>query len=323
LTSKTSVYLLTFQNGKRYVGLSAKPDLRWKQHCSESAAASGRMKSGGSRAVSAAIKKYGAEAVVMEVLSTYPTRELAAEAEKGFIKSLGTFCPSGYNMTEGGEGVLGLPEHIRKESGRKRSERHKTDPEFAAKMRDASKRAGPKVSVALTQWWATPASAALRAQRSSPEAKAAAAARNENRAPETAAKISKKTAQNWSDPEYRSRINAARDAAQAKLRASDPEWTAKRKAATSASMKAKWQDPEYIAKRKASQSKPETRARMLEGSRKKKTYDPDVAAARAEKLRQARLANWADPAYRERMTAIMRASRESRKLAKESSTTSK
>lgn len=283
--------------------------MRWRQHCNATEP---------NRAVSAAIRKHTPQAVRREVVSTHDTREEAMAAEIALIAKLNTIAPNGYNLTSGGEGVIGAPPHVWKAAGEAYARRFREDPEMRARVRAGFKISGPKISERLRAWWATPAAAQLRAKRSSPEVREALRIRNLNRTPETSAKMGAGMKRNWQDPEYRAKVNAAREAKQAELR-KDPEWVAAKKAKMAEAMRKKWQDPEYVAKRAAAQADPDTRARMLEGSRKKKTYTPEAAAARAEKIRQKRLENWKDPAYRERM----RLSRESKKQSSAKSTTSK
>jgi group I intron endonuclease len=85
--------------------------------------------SGKGGALYAAIRKYGAGAFSMEVLREGLTRHEACAAEKALIIEHATRCPNGYNVTEGGEGAIGLV--CGDETRARMSETHKlrqTDP---------------------------------------------------------------------------------------------------------------------------------------------------------------------------------------------------
>lgn len=97
------VYLVTGPTGKRYVGITSKTiDARWKQHVSDAA----RHRS--NSVLHAAIRKYGQEAFSLEQIGSCDTWEAACEMEKAEIASRGTFSPDGYNLTLGGDGLLGV-----------------------------------------------------------------------------------------------------------------------------------------------------------------------------------------------------------------------
>lgn len=83
-----TLYLLTFSNGKHYVGQTTQPVLsRYKAH------ARGRYQ------VGAAWKKHGAP--LLTVIGSMPKDELDA-AEIAMIAALGSMTPNGYNVTPGG-----------------------------------------------------------------------------------------------------------------------------------------------------------------------------------------------------------------------------
>jgi len=116
------LYQLTAPNGKAYLGITNNaPEQRWNKH-----AASARNKS--SLAIHRAIRKYGWDNFKKEVL---------VEASFAYVKDLeikaialiNTFTPFGYNLTKGGDGVLGTNHFL----GRKHS------PETIAKMQLAQK----------------------------------------------------------------------------------------------------------------------------------------------------------------------------------------
>lgn len=87
-------------NGKCYIGFSSKNyKRRWKSHIK-----------GGSHciAINAAIALYGVDNFIFEVIcQSKDAKYLLTEMEPYFIKKYDSFGPNGYNLTEGGEGVLG------------------------------------------------------------------------------------------------------------------------------------------------------------------------------------------------------------------------
>ena len=97
------VYLLSSPSGKGYVGMTrGTASSRFKRHCDESRHST-------CSAVQAALRKYGAETFSVETLfESEDLNELMA-VEVKLIAELGTKYPSGYNLTDGGEGSVGLP----------------------------------------------------------------------------------------------------------------------------------------------------------------------------------------------------------------------
>lgn len=78
-----------------------------------------------------ALMKYGFDSFEWEVIAEAPD-DLLAEVEQIYIKQLGTKQPDGYNLTDGGEGLLGFkksPETKQKHSdamrGKKKTDEHK------------------------------------------------------------------------------------------------------------------------------------------------------------------------------------------------------
>lgn len=103
ITSKTS--------GKSYVGKTTKPILtRWVRHIRNA-------KSGMTTHLANAIRLYGEEDFIVELLEIVGDVEVD-ERERFWIAHLHTKQPSGYNMTDGGEGTHGYiwtdddPRHI-------------------------------------------------------------------------------------------------------------------------------------------------------------------------------------------------------------------
>jgi group I intron endonuclease len=83
-------------NGKRYIGITNRPIHRWKQHC----------RSSRKTAISTALKKYGPQNFEFKVL-VIGAEEYIKCLEVKAIVLLNTKAPSGYNLTDGGEGTTG------------------------------------------------------------------------------------------------------------------------------------------------------------------------------------------------------------------------
>ena len=96
------VYKLTFSNGKSYIGITTESlSRRVQRHLNYA-------RSNKPYALSAAIRKYGENSFTSEVIGSADTREELCRMEMLAIETHGTMCPSGYNMTGGGDGSRGL-----------------------------------------------------------------------------------------------------------------------------------------------------------------------------------------------------------------------
>lgn len=109
---KVIVYLIrNCVNGKVYVGKTERrqaPDKalawRWRTHCRVA-------ERGGSAMLHRAIRKYGAASFSVEVICETADRFELIELEKKFIAQFRSFPPAlgfGYNLTAGGEGLIGF-----------------------------------------------------------------------------------------------------------------------------------------------------------------------------------------------------------------------
>lgn len=108
------IYLiLNTVNYKAYIGKTSRPaGDRWDAHLQVAI-------SGQGYALHNAIRKYGPEAFELYVLEADPGIHGDDFLEKFYIRYYGTIAPNGYNLTEGGEGILGYrwsPEQRRKKS---------------------------------------------------------------------------------------------------------------------------------------------------------------------------------------------------------------
>ena len=105
------IYKITSPSGKKYIGITAQPLLdRWRAHRSHA----NRNIEG---ALQRAIRKYGAKNMSVKTLVIANDYEYLKQLEISAISTFDTKVPNGYNMTDGGDGVLGV---IVTEEGRKR-----------------------------------------------------------------------------------------------------------------------------------------------------------------------------------------------------------
>ena len=117
-----SVYLITFSNGKRYVGVTADVPKRLIEHRSAD------------RPVGRAMRKHS---FTCEVVFT-GSRSQCFLKEIELISELDTISPRGYNLTPGGDGVT-LTSEVRQKLS-EAAQRQWSDPEGRAKQVDAAKR---------------------------------------------------------------------------------------------------------------------------------------------------------------------------------------
>lgn len=85
------------ENGKDYVGISVRPTIRWKQHITE--ARSGRCRT----LFANALRKYGAEAFDWRIIA-WASCFKGGQALERLARAVGL---GAYNLTQGGEGMVG------------------------------------------------------------------------------------------------------------------------------------------------------------------------------------------------------------------------
>lgn len=107
-STKYLVYRLTNTvNGKAYIGITSRTlNARWSEHVERA-----RQGLRGSR-IYDALRKYGKDAFVREVLAEAESEEAVRLLEREHIIANDTY-ESGYNSNLGGEGFLKFPDHIR------------------------------------------------------------------------------------------------------------------------------------------------------------------------------------------------------------------
>ena len=200
------VYCLTSPSGGSYIGFTSRgADKRWSQHVREA-------NKGSKLPLHRAIRKYGPESFTRSLLERMTTEVGAKRAEQLWIKELGTFGSDGYNLTAGGEGVIGYihsPEECarRAEAGRGR----KHAPEARAKM--SKSRLGNKNCLGREHSPESRAkiSASKIGKKHSPESRAnmSKSRLGKKHSPETRAKIGESQLGRKHSPETIAQISAA------------------------------------------------------------------------------------------------------------------
>lgn len=100
------VYLITrTETGQQYVGITGfSVRRRWTRHCAEARNDNPKRPRSFLRT---AIRKYGDDAFICEAIYAGFDWQAVLDAEQALISTLGTKSPSGYNLTDGGEGMRG------------------------------------------------------------------------------------------------------------------------------------------------------------------------------------------------------------------------
>ena len=102
------IYLITNTiNGKKYIGKCERP-----AHKSTKYMGSGTY-------IQSAINKYGIENFTKELIEENLSKETICEREKYWIKKLNTKSEFGYNLTDGGDGVINVTDEVRKKISEK------------------------------------------------------------------------------------------------------------------------------------------------------------------------------------------------------------
>lgn len=223
------LYKLTAPNGKAYIGISSKGlEARWAKHVEH---AMGKRSAG---ALYTALRKYGVDNFRREVLAEDADWTTLCEMERVAIRDHGTRAPGGYNVTDGGEGVVGpRSAEVRALISAAQTKRFQRPGE-----RERLAEAGAK-GAAVRQ-----AKRAQHAKERHSAAVKAALAR-----PEIRTKIERRAA----DPEWRAKISRSKTG-----RKVGPQSAEHRKAISDA-RKREWADPVMRAKRLAALARARTR----------------------------------------------------------------
>jgi len=135
------------RSGKGYVGQTeATLKVRWRKHVNRAI----YDKPNQCPALSAAIRKYGAESFERSILQTVQTRRQANRAESEWIAKLNTLAPNGYNLDRGG-GVRGVSAETsaKLSAATKRQMAKLTAKERSARAREIMMRKSPEERRAL------------------------------------------------------------------------------------------------------------------------------------------------------------------------------
>ncbi len=238
-TQTISVYALTFPDGKQYVGVSQDPAARLKTHATTKKRT----------IVNSAIKKYGFEFVNLKILKTFPNYEEAFAYEIASITELGTLSPGGYNLTRGGDGVVGSPPAVRKRQSKAikkafaaRSPEQKKRHREAMKASWAKPGAKKQRSAAMEKGWRKPGVKERHSKKKKEANTKPGAWEKQSIAMKKAAvKPGQRERRRrvmlaiWSDPEFRKRQSEIQKKIQ-----NDPEFKKR--------MKAVWASPEFKKK---------------------------------------------------------------------------
>lgn len=118
-----TVYLIRLNGEPKYVGFTQKTiKQRWVKHCWDA-------ENGRKTILCNSIRKYGKKSFTTETIFGDEDDDYTLKVmEPKFIKEYNTFMDAGgYNMTLGGDGLLGSKQHnyCRKETNRKLSDEHR------------------------------------------------------------------------------------------------------------------------------------------------------------------------------------------------------
>lgn len=272
---KIYVYLLTFKNGKCYVGYSMNPKQRLRQHASEKRRGP----------LPHAIVKYGLPELT--ILHTVETVEEASYLEVEEIAVRKTQAPLGYNLTQGGEGVVGASPEQRAEWARKSQESYKknTTPKQRS-QRGKSARAA----------WTETSMRGMKEAKTTPEARHQSAKNLKKSVakmtPKQKAAKNKKHRQKWKDPEFREKMLHAQRKGTAEMADEAKE---QKRLKMSESMKKRWADPEYRERRRKALADPEVRKKMaVAGGKAAAALTPEGRQRKVEGSRKSANKRWSE-----------------------------
>ena len=129
---KKCIYMLISPSMKCYIGKTVHAKLRFRQH---------KNARGQCRAIHNAIRKYGWEnflKVIVEVFDDDASDAFMSEREIYWINHHETKSPSGYNLTDGGEGNRGFI-HSEESLAKMRKSHRNRSAETRAKLSEAAK----------------------------------------------------------------------------------------------------------------------------------------------------------------------------------------
>jgi len=100
------LYVITGPTGKQYIGITSRTlARRWTEHKRDA-------KRGDETPLYRAMRKYGSSAFTVDQLATANSWDALCDCEIDAIASKATMVPRGYNLTNGGEGTLGMKNRV-------------------------------------------------------------------------------------------------------------------------------------------------------------------------------------------------------------------
>lgn len=239
------LYQLTSPAGKRYLGITTKTaEQRFASHIAA-------MFCGRRGALYSALRKYKPGNFKIETLVIANDWDYLANLETRAIAAFETKAPFGYNLTNGGEGVIGyeLDEIDRKAISNAQRKRYE-DPAQRQKLIEQSKKANKAMKEAH---------ASRRIDGLTPYHYAARLKRATNTPEQKSRKISEAVKAAWANEEYRARMSAAAslrmtESVRAAISAANlgkkhAPASEERKVKIGVAQKAAWADPEIRRKR--------------------------------------------------------------------------
>ena len=238
-----TLYRITSPSGKSYIGITSKTtEQRWEKHKEH---AFGKRDAG---ALYSALRKYGHENFIVETLVICDKWDYLCELEKKAINSYRTKSPHGYNITDGGEGIVGLviTDKHRAAVSKAQKQRYK-DPEQKQKLSEYGKKARANMLAkheanridGMAPWEYKLWQQRVRVGSDEHKALISAAVKKTMATPECKEKLSKAAQARANNPEWKAKISASKTGKKIGPRSEE----AKRK--QSEGMKSAW------AKRKA------------------------------------------------------------------------
>ena len=194
-----AIYIITNTvNAKQYVGITTDLERRWKRHRN---ANEGQL-------LHRAIKKHGVDAFVFTHIADAFDAESAKMIERLLIAEHNTKMPHGYNMTDGGDGTMGMA----------KTEEHKQKIRESNKKAYENKELRAKIGIAISK---------AKVGKPSPKKGMPNGRKGVPHSPEHAANLKA----SLNSPESKAKMKAA-----AEKRFKDPAW----KSEQSAKLKAAW-----------------------------------------------------------------------------------
>lgn len=190
------MYVVSGPGDKKYIGITLRPLAdRWSEH---------QKNNSGCLSLLRAIKKYGASRFTTRTLVVSSDWDYLCWLERRAILRYGTLGPRGYNLTLGGDGVVGLADDAKK--------RHRRNTSLGSKSAwdNSTTRANRAIVFNSPEFKRKHAEATARGVRAAydrPEVRQNLVA---SMTPERKARISRRVSELWADPEYRANQLAKR-----------------------------------------------------------------------------------------------------------------